>query len=125
MWRRRPQRIFRECSKCRLARIHLPDANRPRRAFAAHRKRSGSTAAGLAEPDRQRDWGKGIDLDHAERVFDAFYTTKSGGMGMGLAICRSIMQAHGGRLWAMPNSPRGAVFQFQLLGCRNADRPSG
>ena len=72
-----------------------------------------------------RDWGQGLDADHAERVFDAFYTTKSGGMGMGLAICRSIIQAHGGRVWAMPNSPRGAVFQFQLPGCPNADRPAG
>jgi signal transduction histidine kinase len=61
-----------------------------------------------------RDSGPGIDPDHLERVFDAFYTTKSNGMGMGLSICRSIIDAHGGRLWAEPNEPRGAVFQFTL-----------
>ena len=59
-----------------------------------------------------RDSGPGIDPDHLERVFDAFYTTKSSGVGMGLSICRSIIDAHGGRLWAEANTPRGAVFQF-------------
>jgi C4-dicarboxylate-specific signal transduction histidine kinase len=61
-----------------------------------------------------RDSGPGIDQEHAERVFDAFYTTKTSGVGMGLPICRSIIGAHGGRLWADTNEPRGAVFQFTL-----------
>jgi signal transduction histidine kinase/ligand-binding sensor domain-containing protein len=61
-----------------------------------------------------RDSGPGIDREHLEQVFDAFYTTKSSGVGMGLSICRSIINAHGGRLWAEPNEPRGAVFQFTL-----------
>ena len=60
------------------------------------------------------DSGPGIDPSHLEHVFDAFYTTKSSGMGMGLSICRSIIEAHGGRLWAEANEPRGAVFQFTL-----------
>jgi C4-dicarboxylate-specific signal transduction histidine kinase len=60
------------------------------------------------------DSGPGIDPENLERVFEAFYTTKSNGMGMGLAICRSIIEAHGGRLWADANRPRGAVFQFNL-----------
>jgi len=60
------------------------------------------------------DSGPGIDPERIERVFEAFYTTKSGGMGMGLSICRSIIDAHGGRLWAEANDPRGAVFQFTL-----------
>ena len=60
------------------------------------------------------DSGSGIDPAHLERVFDAFYTTKSSGTGMGLSICRSIITAHGGRLWADANEPRGAVFQFTL-----------
>ena len=63
-----------------------------------------------------RDSGSGIDPTHLERVFEAFYTTKSSGTGMGLSICRSIIDAHGGRLWAEANEPRGAVFQFTLPG---------
>jgi signal transduction histidine kinase len=51
---------------------------------------------------------------HHSVVFDAFYTTKSSGMGMGLSICRSIIEAHGGRLWAEANEPRGTIFQFTL-----------
>jgi PAS domain S-box-containing protein len=61
-----------------------------------------------------RDSGPGIDPAHLERVFDAFYTTKPSGVGMGLSICRSIIGAHGGRLWAEPNASRGTVFQFNL-----------
>jgi signal transduction histidine kinase len=61
-----------------------------------------------------RDSGPGIDPAHLERVFEAFYTTKSGGLGMGLSICRSIIDAHGGRLWASANVPRGAMFQFTV-----------
>ena len=61
-----------------------------------------------------RDSGPGIDPEHLDRVFEAFYTTKSSGTGMGLSICRSIVHAHGGKLWAEANEPRGAVFQFIL-----------
>jgi PAS domain S-box-containing protein len=61
-----------------------------------------------------RDSGPGLDPANLERVFEAFYTTKTSGMGMGLSIFRSIIDAHGGRLWAGVNEPRGAVFQFTL-----------
>ena len=61
-----------------------------------------------------RDSGPGIDPEHLDRVFEAFYTTKSSGTGMGLSICWSIIHAHGGKLWAEANEPRGAVFQFTL-----------
>jgi signal transduction histidine kinase len=61
-----------------------------------------------------RDSGPGIDPEHLERVFAPFYTTKTSGIGMGLSICRSIIAAHGGRLWAEANRPRGAIFQFTL-----------
>jgi C4-dicarboxylate-specific signal transduction histidine kinase len=61
-----------------------------------------------------RDSGPGLDLETVDRLFEAFYTTKVRGMGIGLAICRSIIQAHGGRLWARANVPRGAIFQFIL-----------
>jgi PAS domain S-box-containing protein len=60
-----------------------------------------------------RDSGPGIDPEHLELVFEAFYSTKSG-MGMGLSICRSIIAAHGGRLWAAATEPGGALFQFTL-----------
>jgi len=61
-----------------------------------------------------RDSGPGLAPAVLERVFDTFYTTKSGGLGMGLSICRSIIETHGGRLWAEANEPRGAIFQFTL-----------
>jgi PAS domain S-box-containing protein len=61
-----------------------------------------------------RDTGPGLDPTNVDRLFEAFYTTKPEGMGMGLSICRSIIEAHGGRLWATANEPRGAVFQFTL-----------
>jgi signal transduction histidine kinase len=67
-----------------------------------------------------RDSGPGIDPENLERVFEAFYTTKSNGVGMGLAICRSIIEAHGGRLWADANQPRGAVFRFTLPIAQNS-----
>src|SRR5882757_7228502 len=68
------------------------------------------------EPDgvsvEVRDSGPGFAPAALERVFEAFYTTKAGGLGLGLSICRSIIEAHDGRLWASPNVPRGAVFGF-------------
>jgi PAS domain S-box-containing protein len=62
------------------------------------------------------DAGIGLPDDKAERIFDAFFTTKPHGTGMGLSISRRIIEAHGGRLWAIPNAARGAVFQFTLPG---------
>jgi signal transduction histidine kinase len=64
------------------------------------------------------DSGPGIDPGNLQRVFEPFYTTKTGGIGMGLSICRSIISGHGGRLWVSPNEPRGAVFQFTLPAAR-------
>ena len=63
-----------------------------------------------------QDSGPGIDPEHLERVFTPFYTTKTNGIGMGLSICRSIVGAHGGRLWAEANRPRGTRFQFTMPG---------
>jgi PAS domain S-box-containing protein len=60
------------------------------------------------------DSGPGLNPESLGRLFDPFYTTKSSGMGMGLSICRSIIVAHGGQLWASANVPRGAIFQFTL-----------
>ena len=63
-----------------------------------------------------RDSGPGPAPETLEHVFDAFYTTKPDGMGMGLSICRSIVEAHGGRLWATRCEPRGTLFQFTIPG---------
>jgi signal transduction histidine kinase len=63
-----------------------------------------------------RDFGPGLPPENPERLFNAFYTNKPNGLGMGLAICRSIIEAHGGKLWASANQPRGAIFQFILPG---------
>jgi len=60
------------------------------------------------------DSGPGLDPAQLEHVFETFYTTKSSGMGMGLAISRSIIEAHHGWLWGSSNTPRGAIFQFTL-----------
>jgi signal transduction histidine kinase len=60
------------------------------------------------------DTGPGMDPATAERVFDSFFTTKTGGMGMGLSICRSIIDAHAGRIWVEPNTPHGAIFHFTV-----------
>ena len=75
------------------------------------------------------DSGKGFPSNNLDRLFDPFYSTKSDGMGMGLTISRSIVESHGGRIWATPNSPCGAVFQFtlptdfRLIRSVNKDRP--
>ena len=66
------------------------------------------------------DTGAGIDADHSDRIFNPLFTTKSSGMGMGLSICRAIIEAHDGQLSFAPNTPRGAVFRFSL----QIDRPA-
>lgn len=77
-----------------------------------------------ADPDTAMvevcDTGTGLDPGHVDRLFQSFYTTKAEGMGMGLAISRSIVEAHGGRLEAAPNEPHGAVFRFTLPTKENA-----
>jgi signal transduction histidine kinase len=60
------------------------------------------------------DCGVGFSADSADRLFDTFFTTKSGGLGMGLSICRSIIELHGGHIWAESNVPHGAIIQFTL-----------
>jgi signal transduction histidine kinase len=61
-----------------------------------------------------QDSGPGLEAVMLQRVFESFYTTKPTGLGMGLSICRSIIEAHGGRLWASTNQQRGATFQVTL-----------
>jgi signal transduction histidine kinase len=62
------------------------------------------------------DTGVGLPQQQADKIFNAFFTTKTHGTGMGLRISHSIVESHGGRLWATDNSPRGATFQFTLPG---------
>jgi signal transduction histidine kinase len=71
-----------------------------------------------------RDTGTGIDPEHMPRIFDAFFTTKSSGMGIGLSICRSIVEAHGGRLWAEPGGSYGSVFYLVLPTLQMAVAPT-
>ena len=72
----------------------------------------------LSEPDgvlvSVEDTGTGIDPDNLDRIFEPLFTTKSRGMGMGLSICQSIIEAHNGRLWASAGVTGGSVFQFVL-----------
>ena len=73
------------------------------------------------------DSGPGISPEALERVFQPFYTSTDTGLGMGLSICRTLIEAHGGRLWAGPNFPHGAVFTFTLPITRtrtDSDKPA-
>jgi signal transduction histidine kinase len=82
------------------------------------RKRVLTITSRIVDPDRLEitleDSGTGIDPSDMDRIFDAFFTTKSDGMGMGLSICRSIIESHGGRLSAAPRHPHGSAFQIVL-----------
>jgi signal transduction histidine kinase len=67
------------------------------------------------------DTGSGIDPSEVDRIFKPLFTTKGSGMGMGLSICRSIIESHGGRIWAAPGVIAGSVFQFELPAYLNKD----
>jgi signal transduction histidine kinase len=71
------------------------------------------------------DSGPGLDPNGMEKIFDPFYTTKASGMGMGLSICRSIVQSHGGRLWATAKDGAGTIFQFALPKYRGEELHAG
>jgi len=74
--------------------------------------------SGLGKPDVVRvsiaDTGIGIDPANVDAIFKPLYTTKEHGMGMGLSICHSIIESHGGRIWASPGAPTGTIVQFEL-----------
>jgi PAS domain S-box-containing protein len=85
-------------------------ADRPRELFIRSRQHESDKVLVAVQ-----DSGIGIDQQNLEKIFDTFYTTKSQGMGMGLAISRSIVENHGGQLWTVPNESHGTTFQFTLL----------
>ena len=85
-----------------------PIMDRPREILIRSQREAGEVHVAV------RDSGIGIDPESAERLFSAFFTTKPSGMGMGLSIARSIIEAHGGRLRAESNLPQGAAFHFTL-----------
>ena len=82
------------------------------------RRRELTVSVARAEPDRVQvavaDTGPGLDPTIAQRIFEPFFTTKSDGLGMGLSICRSIIEAHGGKLWVSPRAPHGTAFHFTI-----------
>jgi signal transduction histidine kinase len=82
---------------------------RPRKLLVRTRRFDARYAQVIVE-----DSGTGISEENAGRLFNAFFTTKAEGMGMGLSICRSIVEAHGGRIWAESQPGKGAVLQFVL-----------
>jgi signal transduction histidine kinase len=83
--------------------------NRPRQLTIRSEASDGASVRVAVE-----DTGVGIDAENTHRMFDAFFTTKPTGMGMGLSISRTIVEGQGGRLWATPNPKLGATFQFEL-----------
>ena len=93
---------------------------------AQHRAGAADNDAHRRAAERDRvivsvaDTGTGIALQDSDRLFNPLFTTKSDGMGMGLPICRAIIEAHEGRLWYAPNTPGGAVFQFTLQADKSA-----
>jgi len=85
-----------------------PITDRPREILIRSQREAGQVHVAV------RDSGIGIDSETAEKLFSAFFTTKPSGMGMGLSISRSIIRAHGGRLWVSPNTDHGVAFQFTV-----------
>jgi len=94
--------------------VNAVDAMRPITDRARVLKVSSKFVSGQGVSIDVADSGTGIEPKNLEGLFEAFFTTKPHGTGMGLAICRSIVEAHGGRLSAAPNEPHGAVFRFTL-----------
>src|SRR5262249_11207851 len=70
------------------------------------------------------DTGSGIDVANLSRIFKPMFTTKTRGMGMGLSICKSIVEAHNGKIWVSANAPRGSIFHFELPLYRGGERKS-
>jgi PAS domain S-box-containing protein len=101
--------------------IEAMEGQKGRRVLRVVTKASGHKLLQIAISDT----GVGLDSGHAERIFDAFYTTKPDGIGLGLAICRSIIESHGGHLWTSPNTPTGSVFCFTLPIAANRILPNG
>ena len=109
-----------ECDRVQIQQIILNLITNAIEAMSAVDDRRRQLAIGSAKEGANavrvevRDSGPGVDPSHVDRLFEAFYTTKAEGMGMGLSISRAIIEAHGGRLWVSQNGPHGAAFCFSL-----------
>ena len=99
----------------------VEEQNRILLVFGKHHSKAGTPAVLLCVQDA----GTGLRPEEMDRLFEPFYTTKPQGMGMGLAISRSIIEAHGGRLWAEPNQGPGATFLFSLPAAPGAPDKAG
>jgi C4-dicarboxylate-specific signal transduction histidine kinase len=90
----------------------MADTEASRRRLSVHTGRNNGMDVLISIADQ----GHGIPPEHLERVFESFFTTKSDGLGLGLAVCRTIISAHGGKLWATNNPERGASLHISLPG---------
>lgn len=94
--------------------------NEPRDLLIESREKDGGNILVLVS-----DSGSGLDPATVDRIFEPFYSTKQGGVGIGLSICRSIIEAHEGRIWAAQNNARGSTFQFTLPVANTSVEASG
>jgi len=129
-WSLHPKSLFALVDKVQIQQVVFNLVRNSVEAMAEHPlPRQIVVSTGLADPQTAQitvaDTGPGLEPKVQAQLFQPFITTKEKGMGLGLSICRSIVDAHGGRLWAAPNGDRGVVFEFTLPLAEPADQDGG